>query len=72
MSLKIHFLDSHLKFFPENLGAVSDEHVKRFHHYISTMESRYNEKLTLADYCWSLRRDIPYAQHKRKSDTMHF
>ncbi|KAJ4437685.1 hypothetical protein ANN_17830 [Periplaneta americana] len=26
MSLKTHFLDSHLDFFPENLGAVSDEH----------------------------------------------
>ena len=26
MSLKIHFLESHLDFFPENLGEVSDEH----------------------------------------------
>ncbi|GBP63734.1 hypothetical protein EVAR_8731_1 [Eumeta japonica] len=26
MSLKIHFLDSDLDFFPANLGAVSDEH----------------------------------------------
>ena len=25
-SLKIHFLHSHLDFFPENCGAVSDEH----------------------------------------------
>jgi hypothetical protein len=24
MSLKVHFLGSHLDFFPENLGAVSD------------------------------------------------
>ena len=31
MSLKIHFLDSHLDFFPDNLGAVSDEHGERFH-----------------------------------------
>jgi hypothetical protein len=28
MSLKVHFLDSHLDFFPENLGAVSIEHVE--------------------------------------------
>ncbi|KAI4905822.1 hypothetical protein NFI96_009216 [Prochilodus magdalenae] len=28
MSLKIHFLHSHLDFFPVNLGAVSDEHDK--------------------------------------------
>ena len=26
MSLKIHFLHSHLDFSPENCGAVSDEH----------------------------------------------
>ena len=26
ISLKIHFLDSHLDFFPPNCGAVSDEH----------------------------------------------
>ena len=31
MSLKIHLLDSHLDFFPENLGSVSDEHGERFH-----------------------------------------
>ena len=30
MSLKIHFLESHLDFFPENLGEVSDEQVKDF------------------------------------------
>ncbi|UYV74012.1 IGF2R [Cordylochernes scorpioides] len=31
MSLKIHFLHSHLDLFPDNLGAVSDEHGERFH-----------------------------------------
>jgi hypothetical protein len=31
MSLKIHFLHSHLNFLPENFGAVSDEHGERFH-----------------------------------------
>jgi hypothetical protein len=31
MSLKIHFLESHLEFFPENLGKVSDEHSDSFH-----------------------------------------
>ena len=41
MSLKIHLLDSHLDFFPENLGSVSDEHGERFHQDISVMESRY-------------------------------
>ncbi|GBM69575.1 hypothetical protein AVEN_219204-2-1, partial [Araneus ventricosus] len=31
MSLKIHFLDSHLNFFPDNCGQVSDEHGGCFH-----------------------------------------
>jgi len=26
MSIKVHFLDFHLDFFPENLRAMSDEH----------------------------------------------
>ena len=30
MSLKIHFLELHLDFFPENLGKVSDEHGENF------------------------------------------
>ncbi|UYV84365.1 hypothetical protein LAZ67_X001944 [Cordylochernes scorpioides] len=41
MSLKIHFLHSHLDFFQDNLGAVSDEHGERFHQNISSMEKRY-------------------------------
>jgi len=36
MSLKIHFLPSHLGFSPENCGAVSDEHGERFHQDISS------------------------------------
>ncbi|UYV85009.1 hypothetical protein LAZ67_X004242 [Cordylochernes scorpioides] len=43
MSLKIHFLHSHLDFFPDNLGAVSDEHGERFHQAISSMEKRYQD-----------------------------
>ena len=35
MSLKVHFLHSHLDFFPENCGAVNDEHGERFHQDIS-------------------------------------
>jgi len=38
MSLKMHFLHSHLNFFPENCDAVSDEHGERFHQDISSME----------------------------------
>jgi hypothetical protein len=44
MSLKIHFLHSHLDFFPQNLGAVSDAHGERFHQDIAVMEKRYQGK----------------------------
>ena len=40
MSLKIHFLHSHLDFFPENLGDESDEHAERFHHQMKVRETR--------------------------------
>ena len=69
MSLKIHFMHSHLDFFPDNLGAVSDEHGERFHQEISVMEKRYQGKWSaamLADYCWSIVRDKPEEQYKRK------
>jgi len=62
MSLKAHFLYSHLDFFPEYLGAVSDEHRQRFHQEISTMEKQYQGKWSpsmLADYCWTLRTEVP-------------
>jgi len=61
-SLKIHFLESHLDFFPENLSKVSDEHDERFNKVILAMEKRYQGKWTscmLADYCWTLKRNVP-------------
>lgn len=68
MSLKIHFLHSHLDYFPYNCGAVSDEHGERFHQDIANMEKRYQGKWNvsmLADYCWTITRDIPEAEYKR-------
>lgn len=68
MSLKIHMMHSHLDFFPENMGAVSDEHGERFHQDIATIEKRYKGKWSvnaLADYCWNLMTDEPNAQHRR-------
>jgi len=41
MSLKIHFLHSHLDFFPDNLGDKSDEHGERFHQHMKNMKHRY-------------------------------
>ena len=31
MSVKVHFFHSHLDYFPENLGAMSEEQGERFH-----------------------------------------
>jgi hypothetical protein len=75
MSLNVHSLDSHLNFFPENLGAVSDEHGERFHQDSFTMEKQYQGKWSpsmLADYCWTLRTDVPQAKYSRKSSTVTF
>ena len=41
MSIKVHFLNSHLHQFPENLGDVSDEQGERFHQDLMVMEERY-------------------------------
>lgn len=60
MSIKLHFLHSHLDFFPANLGAVSEEQGERFHQDIKDMEQRYQGRWNanmLADYCWMLKRD---------------
>ena len=75
MSLQIHFLESHLDFFPGNLGEVSDENGERFHQVIMAMEKQYQGKWTssmLADYCWALKRDVPDAKYRRKSNASTF
>ena len=41
MSIKLHFLHSHLARFPENLGDMSDEQRERFHQDISDMDVCY-------------------------------
>jgi len=62
MSLKVHFLDSHLDFFQENLSGVSDMHKEQFHQDISTMEKWYKGEWSpsmLADYSWTMRINNP-------------
>ena len=70
MSLKIHFLESHLEIFPENLSEVSDEHGERFRQDIMTMEKQYQGKWTssmFVDYCWTMKMDVPDAKYQQKS-----
>ena len=40
-ALGFHYLHSHLDWFPENLGDVSEEQGERFHEDIKVMEERY-------------------------------
>ena len=70
MSLKRNFLHSHLDFFPENCGEVSDEYRERFHQGISSMQKRYQGKWNCAmraDYCWTLAMDAPTMEYKRQA-----
>ena len=60
MSVKLHFLHSHVDFFPANLGDVSEEQGERFHQDIKDMEKRYQGRWNanmMADYCFMLKRD---------------
>ena len=75
MSLKLHFLHSHLDFFPPNLGDVSDEHGERFHQDISQMEKNYPGQWNpsmMGDFCWMLQRDKSDTEHTHKSMKSHF
>ena len=70
MSVKMHFLHSHLDYFPDNCSDYSEEHEERFHKDVYIIENRYQGKWNvnmMADYCWSLIRDEPIADHKRKA-----
>lgn len=74
MSLKIHFLHSHLSFFPPNLGAVSDEQGERFHQEIATMENRYQGRYDsnmMGDFCWFLQRECD-TNYKRKATSSNY
>ena len=44
MSIKMHFLFSHMENFPENLGAMSDEQGESFHQDMRQMEKRYHRR----------------------------
>ena len=48
MSTKVHYLHSHLDWFPENLGDVSEKQEERSHQDIKEMERRYQEKWSTA------------------------
>ncbi|GBN26839.1 hypothetical protein AVEN_255607-1 [Araneus ventricosus] len=68
INLKVHFLHSHIDYFPENLGAYSEEQGERFHLDVRDNESRYQGRWDvnmLTDYCWMLRRETDDGKRKR-------
>ena len=68
LSIKLHFLHSHLDFFPVNLGDYSEEHGEKFHQEMKNIEDRYYGKWSvsmLADYCWTLYRETNYPRENR-------
>ena len=69
MSIKFHYPLSHLDYFPENFGDVSEEQGERFYQDIRTMEERYQGRLDshmMADYFWTLIRDCTEQSHSWK------
>ena len=75
MSLKLHFLHSHLDFFWDNLGNVSEDHGERFHQDIQVMEKRYqgrwNEAM-IRDYVWNLMRTCNTTYKRKNYSNAHF
>ena len=70
MSIKIHFLLSHLGFFAENLGQLNDKQGERFHQEISAIEKHFEGRSQVkmqANYCWSLEHEIDDSFCKRRS-----
>ena len=70
MSIKIHFQQSHLDFFPDNLGQFSDEEGEYFHQEMNTIEKRFegkNKIKMLSEYCRSLQRVTDDDEIKKKT-----
>ena len=66
----MHYLFSHVDRFPENLVSMSEEQWERFSQDMKEIETRYQglwNAVMMADYCWTLKRDIPVAEHSRGS-----
>jgi len=68
MSLNVYFSHSHVDYFPENLGAYSEEKGEKFHRDIMTMERRYQGRMyvnMMADYSWMLKRESTRKRNRR-------
>jgi hypothetical protein len=66
MSLKLHFLQSHVDFFPGNMAAVSMSTVKGS---ITIYTPNVRKVDMLADYCWMHVREALTDEYKRQKTT---
>lgn len=74
--LKKYFFHSHLDYYPDNLGNLSEELRERFHHAIKEVKWRHQERwnvnimvyyyLTLMTHC----KQVPKAGMKSKKSTL--
>ena len=74
MSLKMHFLHSHLNFFFPNLGEVSDEQGEIFCHDMSVIERRYRGRFNayiMGDFFWYLQRESKGSSYKKKPNALN-
>ena len=75
ISLKMHFLHSHLDFFPPNLGKVSDEQGERFHQDMSVTEGRYQGRFDanmMGYFCWYLQHESKGSSYERKAKCIKY
>jgi len=75
ISIKMHFLHSHLDFFPPNLGEVSDEQGERFHQGTSVIEERCQGRFDvniMGDFWWYLQRESKGSSCKRKAKCIKY
>jgi hypothetical protein len=69
MSIKLHFLRSHLDVFTSKIGYVIDEHDECFYQDFSTVEKYCQGKWSqtmLIDYCWQLKRETQLHTRQKK------
>ena len=66
MSVKLHFLFSHIDRFPDNLGAISDEQGELFHMDLKTQGECYHgrwDRHVMTVYYWNLKWNCPETVH---------
>ena len=70
MSLNVHFLHSHVNYFPEDLVAYSEEQGEKFYQDIMTMKRRYQGRMDvniMAVYSWMLKRENRFTAKRKRN-----